>query len=55
MVTETPETNADRGVIANILRNPLTSLVTGMGHLGSWGFVAVAILIVFEVIMRPLG
>ena len=55
MVTETPEANADRGVIANILRNPLTSLVTAMGHLGSWGFVAVAILIVFEVIMRPLG
>ena len=26
-----------------------------MGHLGSWGFVAVALIIVIEVILRPLG
>ena len=45
----------DRGVMANILRSPLTSLVTAMGHLGSWGFVAVAFVIVIEVILRPLG
>ena len=42
-------------VIANILRSPLTSLVAAMGHFGSWLFVAVAIVVVIEVIVRPLG
>jgi len=44
-----------RGTFGNIVRSPLTSLVTGMGHLGSWAFVAVAVIVVIEVIARPIG
>jgi C4-dicarboxylate transporter DctM subunit len=55
MESDVSKANADRGAIANILSNPLTSLVTAMGHLGSWGFVAVAFIIVIEVVLRPLG
>ena len=45
MENDASKASADRGAIANILRSPLTSLVTAMGHLGSWGFVAVAFII----------
>lgn len=55
MESDVSKASADRGGIANILRSPLTSLVTAMGHFGSWLFVAVAIVVVIEVILRPLG
>ena len=55
MENDASKVNADRGAIANILRSPLTSLITAMGHFGSWLFVAVAIVVVVEVIARPLG
>jgi len=45
----------DRSSVVKILRAPLKSLVTAMGHFGSWLFVAVAIIVVIEVIARPLG
>jgi TRAP-type C4-dicarboxylate transport system permease small subunit len=55
MENDVPTVGTQRGVLGNILRSPLTSLVTAMGHLGSWAFVAVAIIVVIEVVARPLG
>jgi len=48
-------TSAERSGAAKILRSPLRSLVTAMGYFGSWLFVAVAVMIVIEVVARPLG
>ncbi|HEX2964943.1 MAG TPA: TRAP transporter large permease subunit [Syntrophorhabdaceae bacterium] len=55
MGNDVSQTSMAKGGEKNISRRPLTSLVTAMGHLGSWAFVAVAIIIVVEVIARPLG
>ncbi len=51
-VSETSATKVNPG---NVFRRPLTSLVTAMGHFGSWLFVAVAVMIAIEVVARPLG
>jgi C4-dicarboxylate transporter DctM subunit len=55
MDNDASKASTDRGIVTNILRSPLTSLVTAMGHLGSWLFVVVALIVVSEVVLRPLG
>ncbi len=55
MENDMSETSVAKGGTGNIFRRPLTSLVTAMGHFGSWLFVAVAFMITIEVVARPLG
>jgi len=44
--------SADEGKVRGILRTPLRSLINFMGLIGSWFFVAVALIIVTEVVLR---